>query len=463
MQIQRHALLLILGYVGALAASGGAGYYFYDEFKTARDEEANVRKQIELADIKIRRVPALETDVICLRENLSELVKILPNRKEVNEFVNKIADFAAESGVHIYSLKDEKDRSKKKDVFDKVIYKLSMDANLGQFLDFLSLCEGWERFARVTMVEITAGEWKEGASREEVVHKISTEIETYAYRGNDDTTSAIKILNYDKRREALQDEIVSRRADIQVERYAFVPNPLRRDPFIDPRRRLSDEGEGGLPLPEQKAIVEGMVERAARLQQLARDVSSPETNFIRRLELETEIDRESLELKADLDQVLAVHSVTDLALRRRIEREVMPSLKELLDRDQSASAAATVQDLRRFAEDMATLLDEGKYELVLDKHGIIAGRIDAGSLTAEGAALLHVIETAADHAKKALEFGAKEIRIGGVIVGETGSVVIVNGSVLQEGDALEDGVLVHRIAPDRVDFEYRGVVLSRSR
>lgn len=464
-QMKKHALWLIFGFVLTLGGSATGGYFMYEEYKKIRDEEANIKKQIELAEIKIGRIPTLETDVICLRENLTEAVKILPTRRETNEFVNKLNDFLVESNISIQSLTppNRSRNNRKKDVFDRVIYKLAMTADLEQFLAFLSLCEGWERFVRVTSIEVKAGDWDDTMAREEVVHDISVELETYAYQGDDGKSRSTVIQNYDRRREMLQDEIVSRRADIHVEQYTLVPNPLRRDPFVDPRLRISDGGEGGLPYAEQKVLVENLVERAVQLADLGKAVVAPGTNFIRRLELETEIDQKSLTLKVDLDKMLAARAVTDHLLRRRVEREVMPVVKALIERDQTASAAATLDDLRRFAQDMAILLRQAEYEAVIKKNEIIEGRIDPSSLGQEGAELLHLIHEAATQAEVALEFAEKDIEIRGAIVADSGSVVVVNGHVLQEGDSLEEDLLIHRIASDRIEFNYRGVVLAKAR
>lgn len=463
-QMNKNALLLVLGYLGTVGGAVGGGYYAYEAYKEARNEEAEVKKLIEMADIKIKRVSNLEVDVICLRENVSELVRILPNSREVNEFVNKLNDFAAESHLRIDSLHDEKDRGKQKDVFDKVTYKLQVMGNVEQFLAFLSLCEGWERFVRVTSISVKAGEWDEDRQREDIVHEISVELQTYSYRGHDDAIAKATVIhNYDNRRDSLKDEIISRRADIRVERYNLVPNPLRRDPFVDPRRRLTDEGDGGLPYADQKAMVDLFVSRAEELHALAEAVTQPATNFIRRLELETEIDTKSQLLKADLDKALSANSVSDTSLKRRIEREVLPTVKSLLERDQQASAAATLEDLRRYSRDMALLLQEAKYEEVMKRHKIIKGRVNVAQLSPESAAVLQLIDKSARNAEVALEFSKKDMEIGGAIVAKSGSVVVVNGHVLKEGDALEDGCVVHRISPDRIEFRYRGVVLARAR
>lgn len=463
---RRIKILLAAGYGATLLGTAAFGYFAWTEYRSLVEERAEVQKQIQVADVKIRRIPDLETDVICLRENVDELVKILPNGREVNEFVNKLNDFALESGVRILSLKPEKDRGRrKKDVFDKVLYRLEIVANLDRFLRFLSLCEGWERFVRVTSLDVHAGEWKEGEPREDVVHDIQVVLETYAYQGHDDPSKvATTIHNYERRKEALRDEIVARRSEIRVERYEYVPNPLRRDPFVDPRVRVSD-AEGGLPFAEQQAIVGRLVEDAGALSELIETSRDEGLNFIRRLELEAEIDRRAEELDSRIASVLSERKVTDPTLKRRIEREVLPVVQGLRQREGLAAAAATVDELRRYGRDVALLLDEGRWEQVVERVDLITGRVEADTLGPEGVALLQMLEKARFQAQTAMDFERRDIRIGGAIVAGDGgrSVVVVNGKVLTEGEPLEEGLLVRRIAQDHVEFEYRGVRLTKAR
>lgn len=463
LEIKKQGLLLALGYVVTIGGASAFGYFSYEKYKEARDEEGSVNKQIEMAEIKIQRIPGLETDVICLRENVTELVKILPDTKEVNEFVNKLNDFSIDSGVNISSLKPEKDRSKKKDVFDKVIYKLEMTANLDRFLQFLSACEGWERFVRVTSLEIDGGEWDEKMARDEVVHEISVALETYAYRGHDDPSKlSTTIHNYDRRRGTLWDEIISRRSEIRVERYTYVPNELRRDPFIDPRRRIIDDGDGGLPYAEQQQLVADFVERAGELAEKLAALEAPGLNFIRRMELDNEIDSKLYGLQNEVEECIAARNVSDHSLRRRIERDVMPILRAVSD-TRGVGTAASIEDLRQFRNKMVTLLEEGNYASVVAQFETIDDRLSPEELGPEMLALLQDMEQTAFQARAAMEFESKKIQIGGAIVAASRSVVVVNGLVLTEGDALEDDLIVHRIAADRIEFEYRGVVLAKVR
>lgn len=463
MKIQRHVLLLALGYLGTAAAAGGASWMAYDEYQTARDEESNLRKQVGLVDLKIGRIEELEKDVICLRENLTYAVAILPTSKEVNDFVTKLNDFADEAHLNINGLGRPADRSKNKEGFEKVTYKVEMTANFDQFLSFLNLTEGWERLVRVSKVSIKSGKWDKDQSRDDVRADISLELQAFSYPGNDDPSKLAKIQNYEKRMQQLQDEILLQRQEIQVETFAYVPNPLRRDPLIDPRRRLSDEKEGGWPFADQKAAVDVLIELTSALTELTESLKGDGVNFIRRLEIETTIDKKLADLELNLDKAMADDAVTDSALRRRIEREVRPVLLGLKQRDPNVSARATVDDLRRFEKEMTALLAEGKFDDVLKKHETIKGRVDGRTLSQEGAAILQAITATALEAEVALDFSKKVIVIKGAIVAESGSVAVINGHVLQEGDSLEDGLIVHRIATDRVEFQYRGVVLARAR
>jgi Tfp pilus assembly protein PilO len=461
-KIQKNVLLLSLGYVGIAAGAGVGGYLCYEEYKAARDQEAAIQKQIDLADVKIARIEGLEVDVICLRENLSHSVRILPNSTEVNEFVNKLASFADEAGIALKTLDNPIDRSKNKEGFDKVIYKAELTANTHQFLKFLALAEGWERFVRVTKLSVKAGDWPVELAREDVRHDVSVELETYSYQSGD-PSKTVPIQNYDRRVEQLQDEILLRRSENQVETYTLVENPLRRDFMVDPRRRVTEEVEEGWPFEEQRIAVEALAGLAEALGGLMQSLEQPGVNFIRRLELETEIDRQLVELQTRLEAAIAPQAVTDASLKRRIEKDVKPVVQKLLERDPDVSGRATVADLRRMRDEMRTLIDQESFDQVLKRFQSMKGRIDGKHLNAEAATLFQEIQRAAYEAEVAMDFREKDIEIKGAIVSPTGSIVVVNGLVLKEGDSLEDDLVVHHIASDRIEFRYRGVVLARAR
>lgn len=454
---------LILGYTATIGGSAAFGYWAYGQYTEARDEEATVQKQVEVAKIKIERIEDLEVDVICLRENLSEAAKILPDDAEVNEFVNKLNDFADESGSLVRELTDEKDRSRSKDTFDKVIYKVALRANVDQFLSFLALAEGWERFVKVTSIDLKGGEWSEGMPREDVRHEVTVSLQTYAYRSQDDSKT-VQIQNYDTRKLQLREEILARRAEIQVERYNFIPNALRRDMFIDPRVRVTEDGEGGLPIAEQRQMVDGMVVEASTLAQMDQQARQSDTNFLRKLELQTEIDKRVDVLSGALERVIQERQVTDMTQRRRLDNEVKPVVQLLVDRDGNNPKPPTNEELRQVLTAMAVLMDGEDYKGALKRYQTLESRVSPEILDYDGVALLNEMQAAATLAEIAIEFGEIAIEIGGAVVADSGgSVAIINDRVLQEGDALADGLVIHRIAPDRIEFRYRGVTLIRAR
>lgn len=454
---------LILGYTATIGGSAAFGYWAYGQYTEANDEEAAIQKQVDVAQIKIGRIEDLEVDVICLRENLSEAAKILPDDAEVNAFVNKLNDFADESGSRVRELTDEKDRSRSKDSFDKVIYKVAMLANVDQFLSFLALAEGWERFVKVTSIDVKGGEWGEDTPREDVQHEITVSLQTYAYRGPDDSKT-VQIQNYDARKDHLREEILARRAEIQVERYNFIPNALRRDMFIDPRLRVTEDGEGALPIAEQRSMVDGMVMEAEILLAMDTQAEDEATNFLRKLELQTEVDKRADTLSSALERVIRERQVTDATQRRRLDNDVKPVVQKLTVAEVGPPTAPSNEELRELLTEIAILMDSEDYEAAMARYLTVEGRVSPEDLDYEGVAILNEIQAAATLAEIAMDFNKIDIDIGGAVVADNGgSVAIINDRVLQEGDSLAEDLVIQRIAPDRIEFRYRGVTLIRAR
>jgi Tfp pilus assembly protein PilO len=232
-----------------ILASGGLSFWIYQSYQKALEDETSYLTQISTAKVKRDKVPELEKQVIMLRENVKEFVKILPDTKEVNGFVKKLSDFDDQSGVELYVLKDDTraSRRKKKDVFDRETFRVELRGNIFQFLKFISLVENYERFIKISEIQIKAGSYDEEILRSDVVHQVSLLVETFVYHGNEGVAGATKIQNYEKKRELLHDEIISEKNAIKIERYEYAFDPTIRDPFIDPHLRhdgkdLRDQG-----------------------------------------------------------------------------------------------------------------------------------------------------------------------------------------------------------------------------
>ncbi|WP_410961806.1 hypothetical protein, partial [Salmonella sp. SAL4359] len=86
----------------------------------------------------------------------NQYVRILPDEKEINEFVDQLTKFAGKSEVRIKKLDDEEARARSgrnqqgaTAAFDRIVYKLSIEGNCEQLLSFMDLFENHERFVRI--------------------------------------------------------------------------------------------------------------------------------------------------------------------------------------------------------------------------------------------------------------------------------------------------------------------------
>ena len=104
---ERKKIFVILGGSAVLVLVFAAVAYFeYGRVKKIRTEMQGVEGQIAAAETKRQKIPKLEKDVIVLRENLAEYVKILPDDREVNDVLTRINQFAEMTGVVVTTLED---------------------------------------------------------------------------------------------------------------------------------------------------------------------------------------------------------------------------------------------------------------------------------------------------------------------------------------------------------------------
>ena len=137
-------ILMTMGGV-ALSVCGLAGggiYYTNGLIDEVGVKVAEKKAAIAVADAKINRIPTIETDVIILRENLGEYVKILPDDRELTDFIRMLQKFERQSGIRSTGLVQTKVRSSKsKARFSPIEYTYAMTATLWQGLKFMNLVE----------------------------------------------------------------------------------------------------------------------------------------------------------------------------------------------------------------------------------------------------------------------------------------------------------------------------------
>ena len=160
-------LVILIAAVSVIIA-GILGTLTYLDLKKIGDmEEENLANcgKIDATRGKIDQIKGLEHDVIVLRENLNEYVKILPDDQEINDFVNRISQFSQKANVEVTSLTDKRSRqsTKAKNAFEQVIYRMRLKGNLSQFMTFINLFENFHRFVRINSFTIKAGKNQEKA------------------------------------------------------------------------------------------------------------------------------------------------------------------------------------------------------------------------------------------------------------------------------------------------------------
>ncbi|MEC7726010.1 MAG: type 4a pilus biogenesis protein PilO, partial [Planctomycetota bacterium] len=290
----------------AFVCSVAAGGVFYVKGLIADVDAQHEVKQGELrvADAKISKIPALEKEVVILRENLGEYVKILPDDDQLNDFVRMVNRFGGQSGVRGTGLQKKDLRQRRKPGrFLPIAYTYEMTATLWQGLKFMNLVENFERFVSITQFSITPGAADSGAATTidgEVVHTIKVTMQTYQYN-NAGSAKDVVIPRYDDRKDELREEIWERIQTIRVDRYEHLGQSGRRDIFVDPRA-TGAEGSDEASLEEQRKALErglGWIESLGRIQ--AR-LQSDEATMFERFALEKRFKQE---LTAALDGVEA--------------------------------------------------------------------------------------------------------------------------------------------------------------
>lgn len=462
---KKNQIITVVIAVVILLGSVGLSYWIYDNYKLTREEEENFKSQISIAKVKRDKVPGLEDEVIKLRENVKEYVKILPDNNEVNEFVKKLSDFAGQSNVDLVSLKDDNqsNRRRKKEVFDKESFRLKLSGNIFQFLKFISLIENYERFIKISEIALKAGEFDEDTLRSEVIHDVSMRVETFVYHGN--MGEGIKIQNYENKREKLIDEIKSARNEIKVEKFEYVYDPSIRDPFIDPRSWVSgDEPEGGLDLVDQERFITDVSDKILEIKGLLSIVSeSASVPLIRRLEIQKEVGERIISLNNQINRSVEEKWITDAACRRKFDFEILPELTEInknMDFAQSTSVISQ-EELVFIRDELDKLYKAEDYDGCVKRFNLMRSQLgdllrDSSQLNEEKNMLLNEIEKIYSCATNAKEFQAIPIKISGIISQNERSIVIVNGQVLAEGQRLQDDLTVDTINDKEVFFKYKG-------
>src|SRR5688572_8000659 len=312
-----------------LSAAGGV-YYTYGLIDEVEQQVAQKRDAVTAADAKIAQIPATEKDVIILRENLDEYVKILPDTGELNSFVRSLQAFDRQSGVQSTGLVPRsKPNSKVVDRFTPIEYTYEMTGTLWQALKFMNLVENFERFISIKDFNITSGakdRRNDGREGGDVVHKINITLLTYQYNGKASGKEAV-IPDYAAQKEALREAIYARMQTIRLDRYDHRGPGGRRDILVDPRERGGDFRTEGPTQAEQRAVLDRYVGEITKLREMMQRVKKSDTTLFEQYTLEKGLKEGIEKVQSEMDGDAS--RVSYAPYRLRWAKEVVSPLEEL--------------------------------------------------------------------------------------------------------------------------------------
>ncbi|MCU0863531.1 MAG: type 4a pilus biogenesis protein PilO [Planctomycetes bacterium] len=466
---QKKLLAIIGGSALALclAAVGGV-YYSQGLIEEIEAQVAQKKESVTAAEAKLAKVPALEKDVVILRENLDEYVKILPNSKELTAFVRMLNQFERQSGIQSTGLLPKRRNEVKGERFTPIEYTYEATATLWQCLKFMNLIENYERFVSITDFRIKSGgdDRNENTREGDVVHRVSLTLQTYSYNGKSEGKEA-QIPDYAALKESLREEIWKNQIGIRIDRYDHRGAQGRRDILVDPREN-GDALKGGPSPAEQRALLDRYTTEVLRLRELHQRIRKQDTTLFEQYALEKGLKEGLEKIAAEIESDAGRVSYAPYKLRWA--KEIVAPLEDLRSQLDTVAKAQTrkadpflpMKEMQQLVADMAADCNNGQLEQAKNRFEVVGSRVnvpqgDPRHELAVAAKSWHV------KAVTALDFKGMDLRVQGVVVSHGGrSGVLLNGEVYEEGDYISDDLLVKTVEEEQVWFVFRGLTLVRT-
>lgn len=453
---------------GACAALAGLGYLVYAEYgelDLARAEVTRVRGEIDAARKQLGGLAALEKDVIVLRETEQVIKEILPDDKDLNNFVRDLQRFSQDTEVHFTQVKKKDLNAGKKgaaETFEKVAYEISLEADAFQALAFLDRVESHTRFLRVPNVTLTASTRRAIEERGVPRHKLKLEIETFVYKPQAGV-EPVKIESYARKRELLLGEIAKRRQALAVQTYQYGGPRGRRDPWVDPRVPVADQDPSMLPLQEQQKLVDGLVERMVDVKGVWEQLRV-EPTLVRQMTLRADLDALLAEIEEETRRIQQEGLVRFPMAERRMQVEVVDVAMNIRNElvKETGPVGPSAELLQQVYTTMKRQIGVGDPQQAIESFKSIEPSLSAVASDPERRELARNIVQAHEDALVLRDFQAIAMNIKGVAIQEgRPPVALINGRTLREGDLLGSEVVLRSIRSGEIEFLFRGVVLVR--
>lgn len=466
---QKKLLAVIGGSAIVLCLVALGGVYFTQGLIDELDAQVAQKKEaVTKAEAKLAKVVALEKDVVILRENLDEYVKILPNTRELTAFVRMLNQFERQSGIQSTGLMPKPRNGVKGERFTPIEYSYEATATLWQCLKFMNLIENYERFVSITDFSISSGgDGRNENTREgDVVHRVRLTLQTYSYNGKVEGKEA-QIPDYAALKESLREEIWKNHIDTRIDRYEHRGAQTRRDILVDPRQR-GDASKDGVPPGLQRELLDRYTAEVLRLRDMHQRIRKQDTTLFERYALEKGLKEGLDKIAAEMDSDAG--RITYAPLRLRWTREIVAPLEELRAQIGAAAKAPTrkedpflpQKEMEQLVADMAADCNNGQLEQAKTRYEAVGSRMNVKQADPR-----YELAVAAKSwylkASTAMDFKGLDLRVQGVVVSHGGrSGVLLNGEVYEEGDYISDELLVKTVEEEQVWFVFRGLTLVRT-
>ncbi len=158
------APIQVLGYVLVAALVWGAGEYIpgsplqqvrADKEKAEKDK-AKLQQEVQTLQVYERQISQLRAEIEANQKQLDTLKQIVPDEKQVDEFIRALNDSAKASNVSLRSLVAKP--IEPKDYFYEVPFDCKVDGPYFQVLDFFSRLSHLSRIINVGDVEFASPE-----------------------------------------------------------------------------------------------------------------------------------------------------------------------------------------------------------------------------------------------------------------------------------------------------------------
>lgn len=464
MNVKRWWLGILGG--GSLAAVGlGALIYFELEgIDQAREQVAQTRTKIDAHRKLIQGTAALEREVIVLRE-MSEVIKgILPDDQDIYNLSRTFQRFSDEAGTRIRGLRQNQARGrapKQQSAFEEVAYTITMEADAYQFLDFLDRLESHERFMRVPKFKIASAPRDQVEKEGYASHKISLDVETFVYDSSSQAKT-VSIEGYDRKRDLLAGEINRRRQALSVRQHQYRGARGRRDPWVDPRVPVSEDGGSGLSVQEQMDLVQQLAGRTQAMLQSWEGMKAAQ-NVIEEMIARADLEQALGGIEQDVRRLQTDGAIRYVPSQRRLQLEVV----DVVERVRGDLIAAeggrgpSLEKLQQVLEAMTNHFRREEFGLMLEAYRLVDAQLDYIASDPARRPMVAELRRLARIATTVRDFEQIAIKVSGIAIQDgASSVALINGRALSPGDLLGNELLVHEITRDEIQFVFRGIILG---